>query len=89
MAKGGKHVPKRGDMPGHRTGMQTIMPMKKGQHKMTFKAGGLHASTGTPPGKKIPAAKRAAARSGALGRKAQKQELFAENVLVGRKGRGK
>lgn len=58
-----------------------------GKKSITFKPGGLHKSTGTPMGQKIPASKRAAARSGSLGRKAQKQELFAENVLTGRKGR--
>jgi len=62
----------------------TLKPKKKGQKPITFKKGGLHASTGTPQGKKIPASKRRAARSGKLGPKAKKQALFAENVLVGR-----
>jgi hypothetical protein len=65
----------------------TLKPTKRGQKKIAFQKGGLHSSTGTPPGKKIPAAKRRAARSGKLGPKAKKQELFAENVLVGRKGK--
>jgi len=63
---------------------KTIKPKKPGQKPIKFKPGGLHASTGTPSGKKIPASKRRAARSGKLGPKAKKQELFAENVLVGR-----
>jgi hypothetical protein len=48
---------------------------------LKFKKGGLHRSTGTPKGKKISATKHAAARSGAYGKKAQKQERFYENVL--------
>lgn len=64
---------------------KTIMPKKKGQKPITFKKGGLHQSTGTKPGKKIPASKHAAAKAGKLGKKAQKQEMFYENVL--KKGR--
>lgn len=62
-------------------GMRTIQPQEKGQHKITFKEGGLHSSTGTAPGKPIPASKHAAAASGKLGPKARKQEMFYENVL--------
>lgn len=62
---------------------QTIS--KPGKKPITFQKGGLHQSTGTPQGQKIPASKRAAARSGAYGPKAKKQEMFAENVLTGRK----
>lgn len=50
---------------------------------LKFKKGGLHRSTGTPAGKKISASKHRAARSGAYGKKAQRQELFFENVLKG------
>jgi len=60
---------------------ETIEPKKKGQHKITFKKGGLHASTHTPMGEKIPASKRTAALHGAYGAKATKQALFAKNVL--------
>lgn len=60
---------------------KTIGPSKKGQKPITFKEGGLHASTGTKPGKKISASTHAKARSGKLGKKAQKQEMFYENVL--------
>jgi hypothetical protein len=68
-----------------KAGTKVTMKAKKGQKKITFKAGGLHASTGTPMGQKIPAGKKAAALSGKLGSKAKKQALFAKNVLVGRK----
>ena len=62
-----------------------ILPAKKKQHKISFHEGGLHASTGTPLTKKISATKHASAKSGKLGPKAQKQEMFYENVLKRRK----
>lgn len=61
--------------------LRKIKPKKPGQKTLKFREGGLHASTGTAAGKKIPASKHAAARSGKLGPKAEKQELFFENVL--------
>ena len=64
-----------------RDGQRTIPAQTKGQRPITFREGGLHASTGTPPRQKIPAAKHAAAASGALGPQAQKQERFYRNVL--------
>jgi hypothetical protein len=67
---------------GHNT-TETI-PAKGGKPEITFKKGGEHASLGVPAGEKIPAAKKAAARSGKYGAKAEKQELFRENVLKGR-----
>lgn len=63
----------------------TLKPTKKGQKKITFKAGGLHQSTGTPVGQKIPAAKKAAALAGKLGPKAKAQANFAKNVLTGKR----
>lgn len=63
----------------------TIHPKKAGQKPITFSKGGLHRSTGTPMGKPIPAAKRAAALAGKDGPKAKKQALFSKNVLKGRK----
>lgn len=63
----------------------TLKPKKPGQKKITFTKGGLHKSTGTPSGKKIPAGKRAAALAGKYGAKAKKQANFAKNVLTGRK----
>jgi hypothetical protein len=63
----------------------TIKPSKKGQKKITFTPGGLHKSTKTPAGKKIPAAKMRKALAGKLGPKAKKQALFKKNVLTGKK----
>jgi len=57
------------------------IPAKGGKPAITFNRGGLHRSTGTPAGKPISASKHAAAESGALGPKAQKQEQFYRNVL--------
>lgn len=53
----------------------------KGEKPIKFKEGGLHASTGTPSGQKIPGAKVQEALSGKLGPKAKKQASFYENVL--------
>ena len=64
---------------------ETIKPTKKGEKPITFKKGGLHESTGTPAGKKIPAKKMEEAESGKLGKKAEKQADFAKNVLTGKK----
>lgn len=61
--------------------LKKIKPQEAGQHEITFHEGGLHSSTGTPAGKPIPASKHAAAASGKLGPKAQKQEQFFRNVL--------
>jgi hypothetical protein len=66
---------------------RTIKPEKKGEKPISFKESGLHSSTGAASGKKISAKKHAAARSGKLGKKAEKQELFYENVLKGRGGK--
>ena len=62
-----------------------VKPEKKGEKKITFKEGGEHASTGTPNGEKIPAKVEAKARSGKMGVKAEKQEIFRENLLTGPK----
>lgn len=59
----------------------TIEPKKKDQHALHFVAGGLHASTHTPIGEKIPHSKRMAALAGHYGDKAKKQAEFAKNVL--------
>lgn len=58
---------------------------KEGKKPIKFKEGGLHASLNVPQGTKIGAAKMAAAKSGEYGKKAKKQAMFAENVLVGKK----
>lgn len=54
---------------------------KEGKKPISFKVGGLHASTHTPAGQKIPVVKRAAALAGKYGPKAEKQANFAKNVL--------
>jgi len=58
---------------------------KKGQKPITFKEGGLHASTNTPQGDKIPESKKEEALEGDYGKTAQKQAQFAKNVLTGKK----
>ena len=45
--------------------------------------GGLHRSTGTPMGEKIPAQRLAEAASGALGPRAKKQAQAAKNMKKG------
>lgn len=64
---------------------ETVQPTKKGEKPITFNKGGLHKSTGTPVGKKIPEKKMDAALSGKDGPKAEKQANFAKNVLTGKK----
>lgn len=63
----------------------TLKPTKAGQKPIKFTKGGLHASTGTPQGKKIPASKKKAALAGKFGKKAAAQARFAANVLTGKK----
>lgn len=69
------------------TPYDTVEPTKPDQKPIRFKRGGLHESTGTPAGKKIPAAKKLAALKGKFGSLAKKRAQFAKNVLVGRKGK--
>jgi hypothetical protein len=77
---------KKVEMAKVKTGTKvTLKPKKKGQKPITFTSGGLHKSTGTPAGKKIPASKVNAALSGRLGTKAKKQALFKKNILTGRR----
>ena len=66
-------------------GKETIKPEKKGEKPITFKKDGLHESTKTPAGEKIPAKKMSAALEGKDGKKAEKQANFAKNVLTGPK----
>jgi len=54
---------------------------KKGSKPISFHPGGLHESTHTPAGQKIPATKRMAALHGEYGDKAKRQAEFAKNVL--------
>jgi hypothetical protein len=67
---------------------EIIKPTKKGQKPISFEKGGEHKSLGVKPGEKIPAKKKAEAKAGKFGAKAEKQENFRENVLTGRKKRG-
>lgn len=58
----------------------------KGKKPVTFSKGGLHRSTNTPAGEKIPASKMAAAKRGDYGPKAVKQANMATGMLAaGRK----
>jgi len=67
----------------------TLKPTKKGQKPIRFEKGGLHKSTGTPMGQKIPKSKIAKAAAGGYGPKAKKQAQFAKNVLTGGRKRRK
>jgi len=68
-----------------KTGQKVTLKAKPGQKKISFTKGGLHASTGTPQGQKIPASKKKAALAGKYGPKAKRQAEFAKNVLTGKK----
>lgn len=57
----------------------------KGKKPVTFNKGGLHRSTNTPMGQKIPASKMAAAKAGRYGPLAKKQANMATGMLA--KGR--
>jgi hypothetical protein len=72
-------------MAGKRKATSKVTISAKGKRPITFQKGGLHESTGTPQGQKIPAAKMQAALAGKLGPRARKQAQFAKNVLA--KGR--
>lgn len=61
--------------------MKVKIKAQDGNKAITFQKNGLHESTNTPIGEKIPATKRAEALAGGFGKKAEKQALFAKNVL--------
>jgi hypothetical protein len=61
--------------------MATVTMRKKGRKPVSFKAGGLHESTHTPAGEKIPASKLAAAARGEYGARAVKQANMAKGML--------
>jgi hypothetical protein len=85
MAKHHMHKPTTTRPGGPKLGSKvTLKPAVPGQKPITFKAGGLHQSTGTPMGQPIPAAKKAKALAGGFGPKAKKQAQFAKNVLKGK-----
>lgn len=54
---------------------------KGNQKSVTFREGGLHRTTGTPLGEKIPADKMAAAKAGKYGSLGVKQANMATNML--------
>lgn len=60
----------------------TVTIKAKDKKPLKFEKGGLHESTGTPQGEKIPAKKMQKALAGGYGEKAQKQARFAKNVLA-------
>ncbi len=57
----------------------------KGKKPVTFQKGGLHKTTGTPMGEKIPASKMRKAKAGGYGPKGKKQAVMATGMLA--KGR--
>ena len=57
----------------------------KGKKPITFNKGGLHRTTGTPMGQKIPASKMAKAKAGGYGPLGKKQANMATGLLA--KGR--
>jgi len=58
----------------------------KGSKPIKFKKGGLHATTHTPAGEKIPASKLKAAAAGKYGPKGVKQAALAKGLKKMRKG---
>lgn len=58
-------------------------PADPSQKPITFNKGGMHQTTSTPAGQKIPKAKIAAALAGKFGAKGKSQALFMRNVLKG------
>lgn len=96
LAMGGKGGPKGaardivGDSwkPKKRKGGLRTIKASGGKKAITYKPGGLHTSTGTPKGKKIPKSKLRAALSGRYGPKARRQANMAVNVFhVSKKGK--
>lgn len=63
------------------TKKKTVTMHSKGKKQIIFKKGGLHRSTHTPEGEKIPASKMSKALHGGYGAKAEKQARFAKEVL--------
>lgn len=68
-----------------RTRKVTIMKARPGKKAVRIRPGGLHRSTNTPMGQKIPASKIAAAKAGRYGPLAKKQANMASGMLA--KGR--
>ncbi len=66
-------------------GQMRRMQGGQGQGPITFREGGLHETTGTPMGERIPARKMQAALAGRYGKKGAKQARMAKGMLA--KGR--
>lgn len=62
-----------------------VLKGKKGKKPIVMEEGGLHKTTGTPKGKKIPASKVKKALAGGYGPKGKKQAVAAQGLL--KKGR--
>lgn len=60
---------------------KTVVIKKKGKKPIKFKEGGLHETTGTPAGQKIPRSKIKKALAGGYGKKGVKQAALAEGAL--------
>ncbi len=65
--------------------IKVIKKTSPDQKTIKFKEGGLHQTTHTPGGEKIPPGKIKAAMRGEYGEKGKKQVMFMKNVLKGRK----
>ncbi len=64
---------------------KVVVVRKAGEKPIKFSKGGLHRTTHTPQGEKIPASKVEAAAAGRYGSKGKKQAAFMRNVLTGPK----
>jgi len=65
---------------------KTITIKKKGKKPIKFKEGGLHRTTNTPAGQKIPLSKMRAAKAGRYGKLGKMQANMATGLLAaGRK----
>lgn len=65
--------------------MKVKVIKKAGKKPISFHPGGLHETTHTPVGQKIPESKVEAAAAGEYGEKGKKQVAFMRNVLTGKK----
>jgi hypothetical protein len=64
---------------------KAVVVRSAGKKPLKFSRGGLHRTTHTPAGEKIPASKISAAAAGKFGPKGKKQVAFMRNVLTGPK----
>ena len=66
---------------------KTVVIKRGNKRPIKFSKGGLHRTTGTPMGQKIPASKMAAASRGAYGPKGKKQAALAKGLSKMRRSR--